>query len=70
MIIGDINTDINYSSVKSNLLLDCLPSYCIIPKTHQFSYIHQSVSKSNIDHIICSPSITTSIVSVHAKDKI
>ena len=68
MIIDDFNTDINNPSVRSDSLLDCLPSYNIIPKTHPYSYIHHSGSKSNIDHIICSPSITTSIEFIHAEE--
>ena len=67
-ITSDLNTDINPSSVRSDSLFGCLPSYCIIPKTHPFSCIHHSGSKSNIDHIICSPSIATSIVCVHAEE--
>ena len=54
IIVGDLNIDINRSSVRSELLFECLPSYRVVPKSHNFSKVHHSGSTSDIDHIICS----------------
>ena len=37
VIIGDLNTDINQSSVRSDSLFECLPSYDVVPQSHKFS---------------------------------
>ena len=68
IIIGDLNTDINQSSV-SDSVFECLPSYCVVPKSRKFSYVHHSGSTSDIDHIICSPGIISSSDSVHVNEQ-
>ena len=67
IIIGDINTDINRSSVRSDLLFERLPSYRTVAKSHKFSYVHYSGSASDTDHIICWPGIIFSSASLQAK---
>ena len=68
IIIGDLNTDINQSSVRSDSLFECLLSYCVVPKSHNFSYVHHSGSTSDIDHIIFLPGNISSSVHVNKQD--
>jgi len=69
IIIGDMNTDVKRDSARTVKLLDCLPDYRIIAKDLPFSYVHNSGSLSDIDHVICSPFITSSTVHVHEDEQ-
>ena len=69
IITGDLNTDINRSSVRSDSLFECLLSYCVVPKSHNFSYVPHSGFTSDIYHIICSPGIISSSASVHVNER-
>ena len=55
--------------MRSELIFECLPSYRVVPKSHNFSYVHHSGSTSDIDHIICSPGIISSSASVHVNEQ-
>ena len=59
-----MNPDIKLDSLLSISLLDSLPNYRIITKDLSFSYVHDSGSLSDFDHLICSPLIRSSIVHI------
>jgi hypothetical protein len=55
IVLGDFKTDLDEQSYRSRELLECMPPYVILKKDLPFSYIHQSGSVFNIDHILSSP---------------
>ena len=63
LIVGDLNCNILDSSARTDCLLDLVPDYKIVPKDQSYTYIHHSGSASNIDLVICLPSL--SIFEVH-----
>ena len=65
IVVGDFNTDITSQSVRSDIVLDAFSAYKIVEKSVDYSYIHQSGSLSNIDHVVSSPNINVSTVLVH-----
>ena len=64
IVLGDFNTDLDEQSYRSREMLECMPSYLILKKYLSYSYIHQSGSVSNIDHIISSSQLECSIIHV------
>ena len=65
VIAGDFNTDLVSDNVRNGQLFDSLPAYKIVRKSHDYTYIHHSGSKSDIDHVICSAALVCSPVTVH-----
>ena len=64
IVLGDFNTDLDEQSYRSREILECMPPYVILKKDLSYSYIHQSGSVSNIDHIISSSQLECSIIHV------
>jgi len=64
VVLGDFNTDLDEQSYRSREILECMPPYVILKKDLSYSYIHQSGSVSNIDHIISSSQLKCSIIHV------
>jgi len=54
IVFGDFNMDLDEKSYRSREILERMPPYVILKKYLSYSYIHQSGSVSNIDHIISS----------------
>ena len=69
MIIGDLNANINLSSVRSDSLFECLPSYRDVPKFHKYSYVLHPGSTSDINRIIFSPGFITSSASTNVNEQ-
>ena len=70
LLIGDLNCNINSSSVRTELLLDSLPnSYKILKKDASHSYIHNGGSLSDIDHCIVSSGLICGKVHVDQDER-
>ena len=65
LIAGDFNADLLSSNIRSDLIFDSLPQFKLVEKTCIYSYLHHSGSQSNIDHVVCSPGLPVSTVTVH-----
>jgi hypothetical protein len=68
IVVSDLNTDITSQSVRSDIVLDAFSAYKIVKKSIDDSYIYQSGSLSDIDHVVSSPNINVSAVLVHEDD--
>ena len=64
IVLGDFNTDLDEQSYRSREILEYMPPYVILKKDLSYSYIQQSGSVSNIDHIISSSQLKCSIIHV------
>ena len=65
VVAGNFNADLLNSSIRSDIVFYSLSEFKLVGKNRPFSYIHHSGSLSNIDHVLCSPNLSVSTISVH-----